>query len=123
MLWDDTKTKRVVVLNVIVPILHGDVNKNHFFSSNLGRRLFLVVDLKMNTFSLVGTRGEWMCVCGVVVVVVVCVYMWVGWVVVYCTQHEFLWPLRCLSRDLGRYFSRNDNCLAFMAPRRLLERE
>lgn len=46
------------------------------------------------------------------------------WVIVniYCTQHEFLWPFRCFSRDFGRYFSKNDSCLALMAPRRLLRK-
>lgn len=39
---------------------------------------------------------------------------------IYCTEHEFLCPFLFLSRDFGRYFSKYDNCLELMAPRRLL---
>lgn len=29
-----------------------------------------------------------------------------GVFIIYCTQHEFLWPFLFLSRDFGRYFSK-----------------
>lgn len=40
--------------------------------------------------------------------------------IIYCTQHEFLWPFLFLSRDFGLYFSKYDSCFELMAPRRLL---
>lgn len=40
---------------------------------------------------------------------------------IYWMQQEFFCPFLSFSRDLGRYFSRNVNCFAFMAPRLFLE--